>query len=122
MWYNIGMRIIIAGSRTITEYSTVFNAMNYLNLNPTAILSGCAEGVDKLGERWAKEHKIRIERYPADWEKHGKKAGYIRNAEMVKNADWLVAIWDGKSKGTKHTIDLANKKGIKVFVYEWRKE
>jgi hypothetical protein len=116
------MRTIIAGSRTITDYSTVFNAMNFSQLKPTIILSGCAEGADKLGERWAKEHNIPIERYPANWNKYGKKAGYLRNAEMVEKADALVAIWDGVSRGTKHTIDLANKKGIKVFIYEWRKE
>ena len=49
--------------------------------------------------------------YPADWLNLGKRAGYVRNTDIVKNSDMIIAFWDGNSKGTKHTIGLAQKMG-----------
>jgi hypothetical protein len=69
-----------------------------------------------MGERWAKENNLPIERYPADWDNHGKSAGYRRNAEMAENAEALLALWDFKSRGTKHMIDLALKAGLVIYV------
>lgn len=112
------MRTIIAGSRTCTDFRHVEHAMRQCGWTPTVVLSGMARGVDKLGEKWAKENGIKIEYYQAAWDTQGKRAGYIRNERMAKNADALVAVWDGASKGTKHMIDLANKLGLKVFC--WR--
>ncbi len=56
--------------------------------------------------------------YPAAWDTYGLKAGYIRNEEMADNADALIAIWDGKSRGTKHMIDIATRKGLRVYIHE----
>lgn len=112
------MRTIIAGSRTATKYPDLLRAMDCVLWRPTVILSGMAKGADLLGEQWAKENNIPVERYPADWEKHGKVAGYVRNAEMSGKAEALIALWDGNSKGTKHMIDLATKQGLKVFVWK----
>ena len=55
-------------------------------------------------------------RFPADWDKYGKAAGYKRNGEMARNADALIAFWDGKSRGTKHMIDLAKKYDLQARV------
>ena len=55
------------------------------------------------------------QRYPADWEQYGPRAGYIRNSEMAKVATHLIAFWDGRSKGTKHMIDIARKAGLYVL-------
>lgn len=110
------MRVIIAGSRTFNDYRIVDAAIKHLKLDITVILSGNARGADQLGERYAKENNILIELYPAKWELYGKSAGYIRNKEMVGNADCLIAFWDGVSKGTGHTINLAKEKQLKVFV------
>jgi hypothetical protein len=112
------MRLIIAGSRDIVDYQILVIAMEKYKLSPDVIISGTARGTDKLGERWAKEHNIPVEKYPADWDTYGKSAGYRRNAEMANAADALLALWDGKSKGTKHMIDLAKKKSLKIFIYE----
>ena len=112
------MRLIIAGSRSIAEYRNIEKAIEYFSLKPDVIISGTANGVDKLGEIWARKNNIPVERYPANWDKYGKSAGYIRNEEMAKVADTLLAIWDMESKGTKHMIDIATKKGLDVFVYE----
>lgn len=82
----------------------------------TVVLSGDARGVDRMGEMWARLNFVRVERYPAQWEVYGKRAGPIRNAEMASNADALIAVWDGSSRGTAHMIDTAKKKGLRVYV------
>ena len=113
------MKVIIAGSRSVTDYGYVEDAMREagkLGIVPTQILSGHAKGVDHLGERWADEHKIPCSTYPADWRLYGRAAGPIRNIQMVEEADALVAIHDGKSKGTAHVVGYAMKQGLKVYV------
>jgi hypothetical protein len=84
--------------------------MDHLTQNYTDIevVSGCARGADQLGERWADERGYPVKRFPADWHKHGKRAGYLRNEEMAGYATHLVAFWDGRSRGTKHMIDLGH--------------
>jgi hypothetical protein len=79
---------------------------------------GYCRGVDILGDRWARENNIPIKYFPANWTKHGKSAGYIRNREMVEYADALIAIRKNNSKGTGHTINFAKKKGIPTYVVE----
>jgi hypothetical protein len=83
----------------------------------TEVVSGMARGVDTLGIDWAVENWLPWKEFYADWKHYGKSAGYKRNEEMAIYADALVAIWDGKSKGTKHMIDLANKHGLIVYVH-----
>lgn len=92
------MRTTIAGSRTITDYTQVEEAMHQARVSgitPTVVLSGTARGVDRLGEQWAAEHGIPVERYPADWGAHGRQAGCLRNIKMANEAEALVAVWDG---------------------------
>lgn len=121
------MRIIIAGSRDFDDYPLLCETMDKLtrklDKKKLVILSGGAKGADKLGEQWAFERGVgTVEIYHADWTKHGKSAGPIRNEEMAENADVLVAFWDGKSPGTKDMISQAKKKGLKVrVVYFGRK-
>lgn len=112
------MKTIIAGSRSITFYDRVEVATRLCPWNITEVVSGTAYGVDKLGERWALYHNTPLKRFPADWNKFGKRAGYLRNEQMADYADALIAIWDGKSKGTGHMIDIAKRKGLKVYVHE----
>ena len=104
-------RVIIAGSRDFQDYDMLCKICDHLfqYTKPTAIICGCARGADKLGERYAMERDIPVRYYPAHWSLYGKRAGYLRNETMAKNADALVAFWDGKSKGTKHMIELADK-------------
>lgn len=113
------MKLIIAGSRTITDIKTIVKAFNESDFNDiTAIVSGTAQGVDKLGELFAKRQNIKVKRFPADWDAYGKSAGYRRNAEMAKYADCLLAVWDGKSKGTSHMIDLMKREKKPFFIYK----
>lgn len=116
-------RLIIAGTRTFNDYDT-FKSVVWLALRgnkwkPGAILSGGASGPDSLGERWGKEFGVTVERYPADWYAHGKKAGPMRNQVMVEKADALLVFWDGKSKGTRDIISRAQKADIRTHVYEF---
>lgn len=111
------MKVIIAGSRDFNDYNLLSSICNIEIKNDcTEIVSGTARGADKLGERYAEENNIPVKPFPADWDKFGKSAGYIRNEEMAKYADILIAFWDYQSKGTKHMIDLANKYNLKVIV------
>ena len=108
------MRTIIAGSRTVTDPTAVVRAMANVPFRPSVVLCGCARGADRLGEIWALIHGIPVEYYPADWDAWGKSAGYIRNREMSRTADALVAIWDGASRGTRHMIQMMD--GRPTFV------
>jgi hypothetical protein len=102
------MKIIIAGGRDFTDWE-YFNAYMNFTIPPwikiDEIVSGGAKGADALGEQFAQLNNIPLKVIPADWDRHGRKAGPIRNAEMGIYADGLVAFWDGKSTGTKHMIE-----------------
>lgn len=110
------MRTIIAGSRIINDFSILEQYIKLIHWPITVILSGNAKGVDKLGEKYARINGIPLEIYPAHWTSFGKKAGMIRNEQMISNADALFCLWDGKSKGTNHIINLAKADKLKVFV------
>ncbi|WP_429885646.1 DUF2493 domain-containing protein [Geoalkalibacter halelectricus] len=110
------MRVIIAGSRSCCEPQHLEKAIAASGFAITAIVSGGARGVDRLGEAWANRMGVPIHRFAPNWQRYGRGAGPQRNREMADAADGLIALWDGKSKGTAHMIDTARKKGLKVFV------
>ena len=122
------LRIVIAGSRDFNDYELlkreVLNIVKHDNRpkDYVKVISGGARGADTLGERFAKESGLEIKRFSPEWNGLGKRAGYVRNAEMAEfavednNYGVLIAFWDGKSKGTKHMIDLANKNGLEVHI------
>lgn len=114
------MKTIIAGSRTITNYQVVANAIRDSGWFPeiTMIVSGCAKGVDQLALRFAEENNINTIEFPANWNKYGLSAGYKRNVKMAAYGDSLIAIWDGKSKGTMHMIDIMRTKGKPVYIHK----
>jgi len=111
------MKVIVAGSRDIQDYEIVKKAIESSGFEVEEVVSGTARGVDRFGEQWAQETCKLITRFPASWDAYGKRAGYLRNEQMAKYSDALVAVWDGESKGTKHMVDLAIKHGLKVFVF-----
>jgi hypothetical protein len=112
------MRVIIAGSRNINSMDILEKAIDLSGFSITEVISGGARGVDTLGENWATDHGITFKRFPALWGDYGRSAGYKRNVVMAQNADALIALWNGSSKGTKHMIDIAKKQKLKVFVHE----
>lgn len=112
------MRIIIAGSRSITEKDfQAAVAKSQLLKSATTIISGTARGADQLGETWAKEREIPIERYPADWNRYGKRAGYLRNRQMGQVSDGCLCIWDGISPGTKLMMNISRENGLFLEIY-----
>lgn len=114
------MKTIIAGSRDLTNRERVFEMLdNHDRSVPiTEVVSGGARGIDSLGELWGNFiKKVPIKRFPAYWNLHGKAAGFIRNQEMADYADALVAIWDGKSRGTQDMVKRATEAGLKTYVY-----
>ena len=80
------------------------------------IVSGHARGADVLGERFAKEFGLPVELYPAQWNALGKGAGMVRNAQMAKVSDALIAFWDGHSRGTERMINFARRRGLDVTI------
>lgn len=114
------MKVIIAGSRTFNDYKTLKEVCDHMLSNSTdiEIVSGTARGADLLGEQYAKERGYPIKQFIPDWDGLGKKAGYVRNEEMAKYSDALIAFTNG-SKGTQHMINLANQYGLKIEVYKF---
>ena len=110
------MKTIIAGSRGIVNYQALCKAVRNSGFEISEVVSGTARGVDRMGEQWAAENQVPVKRFPADWDRHGRAAGYIRNRAMADYADALIALWDGDSRGTKGMIDDAKARGLKVFV------
>lgn len=111
------MRVIIAGSRSITDATAVEEAILASGFHITTVVSGTAAGVDRLGEAWARRNFVLAELYPADWDSFGKRAGFVRNQRMAENAEALIAIWDGRSRGTKDMIARAVKNGLRVYIH-----
>ena len=105
----INMKVAIIGSRTFNNYNLLKSYFEPHKHKITLIISGGAKGADTLGEKYAKEINIPTLIFPANWEKHGKAAGFIRNEDIIKNCDVCVAFWDNKSKGTQHSLDLCKK-------------
>ncbi len=115
------MKIIIAGGRDFNNYDLLRESCDYFLQNQLEIeiVSGAANGADKLGERYAEERGHQIKKFPAEWDKYGKSAGFKRNVEMADYADGLIAFWDGVSKGTSHMINESKKKNLKVRIIKY---
>ena len=112
------IKVIIAGGRDFNDWDKLVEICDkaFKDYQSIEIVSGNANGADKLGERYANERGHQIKLFPADWDKHGKSAGYRRNAEMANYAGALLAFWDGTSKGTAHMINLAKERGLKILI------
>ena len=129
------MKVIIAGSRKFNDYDKLkkFCEKVLANQNDIEIISGKADGADKLGERYAKEKGYILTEFPAKWkdldakpcfvrydknkEPYNVLAGLNRNEEMAKYADALIVFWDGKSTGSKNMIESAMKYKLKIRFY-----
>lgn len=116
------MRLAVVGSRGFDKYDLVEFVLDEFKLSsatPLVIISGGARGADTLANLYAVRNELEMVVYAAEWDKHGKSAGYIRNADIVKDCDELVAFWDGKSRGTLHSINIATKQGKTVTVIKY---
>lgn len=117
------MLVAIVGSRDFPRLELVGGKINALAVkaggaSQLTIVSGGARGVDEEAERYARSIGVQVIVFPADWDTYGKRAGYIRNHQIITVADRVVAFWDGESKGTRYSIDLAlaKKKLLEVIL------
>lgn len=113
------MKLIVAGSREITDMETVVSAIEESGWweEATEIVTGGAAGVDQLAEKYARSQDKPVKTFPASWSQYGRSAGAIRNAEMARYGDRLIAIWDSRSKGTLDMIRKAAREELPTFIW-----
>ena len=108
------MRLAIIGGRNFNDFKKLEEVLHtfywkYPTFRFEQIVSGGAIGADKLGARFAKEYKIDLKEFIPDWDKHGKAAGFIRNEDIIKNSDEVLAFWDSVSRGTANSLSIAKR-------------
>lgn len=119
------MRILITGSRTWDDVTTISQAIREIvhsagaEKDDTVIVHGaCPRGADAIADALARQWEVTVETHAADWATHGKKAGFLRNKEMVDmGADVLLAFIKDNSKGATHTVNLAQAAGLRAVIY-----
>lgn len=122
-------RVIICGSREFDDYDLLKEKCDLILSRKAAdltekivIVSGCARGADRLGEKYAEEKGYEVLRYPADWDRYGKSAGYRRNKQMAEVANACIAFFSSvaENKGTKNMVSLA--RNMNLLVREVKEE
>lgn len=118
------MKIAIVGSRTFEDYDAMcafikekLASMEYTTIE--AVVSGGARGADTLAERYAQEMGLQMIVFPAEWKKYGRRAGFIRNVDIIRECDVCFAFWDGESHGTQHDIELCEQMNKQCFIYKF---
>lgn len=111
------MKTIIAGSRWLKSEELIAVAVKASGFDVSEVVSGGARGTDRLGELWARRHNIPVKTFSARWGQFGLAAGPRRNKEMADYADALIALWDGRSRGTKDMIDKAFAARLDIYVF-----
>lgn len=116
-------KLIVAGGRDFSDRDllahTICQVCEALKPRQLIIVSGMARGADLLAYEFAKECDEEVMEFPADWDKYGKRAGYVRNNQMAEVADGLLAFWDGQSRGTKHMIETMENLGKPVQIISY---
>ena len=112
------MRVLVCGSRHFNNKELMEDVLSRWKIS--TIIEGEARGADTLARKYGESHGIEVERYPALWELHGKRAGPIRNAQMLKEGqpELVVAFRGVNSRGTQNMIDQARKAGVETVVIE----
>ena len=109
------MKVAVIGSRTFANKKLLFEILSKIQ-DIDVIVSGGAMGADSLAEVYAKENNLSTIIYKPNYEKHGKSAPFVRNRQIVDDCDIVVSFWDGASRGTKYTMEYAEKQNKKVYV------
>ena len=119
----MSIRVIVCGSRNYSDFDESFKVLLRLFgqvLPDVEIVSGTCRGGDMCGEHFASVCGLPVSRFPADWNRFGKSAGPRRNEQMLQYAlqanAFVVAFWDGASKGTRNMVQIARQAGVPVCV------
>ena len=99
------MKVIVAGGRDFRDWDLLSATLDKEKDLIDEVVCGEAKGADSLGKQWAEENNIPVKSFYPEWERLGRAAGIIRNHLMGDYADYLIAFWDGKSRGTKNMIE-----------------
>lgn len=115
------MKLAVVGSRKFSDYELLKKELEKEE-DVEEIVSGGAKGADTLSEWYAAEKDLPMKIFRPDWDQYGKRAGFVRNKEIVENCDKLIAFWDGESRGTSHSIYMARNLGkeVRIVRYETR--
>ena len=120
------VKLAIVGSRTFNDYATFNYVMNKIcrenGYDVKQVISGGAAGADTYGEQFARLRHIPLKVFKPDWKGEGKKAGFLRNVDIIKACTLCVAFWDGTSHGTKHDIQLCIEHKKDCWVYDFTHE
>ncbi|MBR3881071.1 MAG: DUF2493 domain-containing protein [Mailhella sp.] len=113
------MKLAVIGSRTFQNYEWLEQCLlqSFLISEIESVISGGARGADALAVRFARKFGLPLEIVNADWETHGRKAGPLRNTEIVRRADAVAAFWDGHSRGTRDSIAKARMAGKRIVIF-----
>ena len=107
-------KVAVIGSRTFSNFDLLEKTL--LPLGTIIVVSGGANGADSLAEQYSLKYNLETIIFKADWKKFGKRAGYLRNIDIIAESDMVIAFWDGISKGTKHSLNLAESRNIPITI------
>ena len=113
------MNIAVIGSRGFQNEALLHRVLSNAFSEDDVLVSGGARGADRLAENWARRHGTKCRIFKADWNRYGRSAGYRRNYTLIAQAEKVIAFWDGQSRGTAHSLELARKKGIAVAIHRF---
>lgn len=119
------MKLAVIGSRGFLDYDLlviVLDEYYHIFNGDLEIVSGGAQGADRLAEVYAMESQLPTKIFRAEWGKYGKSAGYRRNVDIIDYADEIVVFWDGVSNGTKHSINIARKQGKTMVIINYEQD
>ena len=104
------MRIAAIGSRTFTNRSLAEHWLyQYLKTQNDVVVSGGAKGADKICASVAASRGYQVVEHIPDWDKYGKRAGFLRNEDIIKDSDFVLCFWDGISKGSANSLSIAKR-------------
>lgn len=121
-------RVLVCGDRNWTDPIIIMNELVKVmgNQGIEVVIEGEANGADTLGRQAAERLGLTVLKFPADWRKHGRSAGPIRNQQMLKEGRPTLVLafhpFLKNSKGTKHMVDIAMKAGIPVKIFDGKKK
>ena len=111
------MRVIICGGRDFTAVNSAWRALDFLDrdLRIATVIEGGAMGADRVGREWALARQKQVITFPADWENHGRKAGPIRNQEMIDQGRPDAVVFFPGGRGTEDMVRRAKAADIRLI-------